>query len=614
MGDPNMHHAILDLGDGVALPLERLLYYGALVQGASGSGKSWFLRLLYELVCPHVPCILIDPEGEFASLRERCDFVLVGTDGEIPASPKNAAQLARRLLEARTSAVVDIYDLDPEARAVFVREFMASLCAAPRSLWGPALVLLDEAHQFSPESSHGDSVARRAVEKFASLRRKRGWGFVPATQRLSKLSKDAASDLGTIFIGRTNAIDVRRAADLLGVPGDERRRFTALKDGKWLCTSAAFATADAIEFQAHKPQTRPPKPGRKYEPPAPANRIKSVAGELQELAAKPDDEPVTLDQALARIATLRRELAEAARGAAKSAPTASLKAAPPVVDKAAIEAGVAAAVAEMGAWFAQQSATARQVFDTAAATAAHLTAQMRDAAKAMENRPPRITKAKIAEGVKAAGAAAVDTAGLVNKNIGLAVNRQQNNGVAATVRGAMQREARDLVALDGQTFSEADFQNLPKGERATLIVCAQYSPNATRKQIGALTGYTRRTRDQYLQNLRTKGLIEPNGDAFAATDAGLATLGDSYEPLPTGAALLTHWLQRLPTGEERVLKFVAQCYPQAIDRESISHATGYTRRTRDQYIQNLRTRLLVENAGGGDVIASALLFDDGGAR
>ena len=47
----------------------------------------------------------------FASLREAVDVLLVGARGELSANPRHAALLARRLLEYKVSAVVDLYEL-----------------------------------------------------------------------------------------------------------------------------------------------------------------------------------------------------------------------------------------------------------------------------------------------------------------------------------------------------------------------------------------------------------------------------------------------------------------------------------------------------------------------
>ena len=63
---------------------------------------------------------------------------------------------------------------------------------APKALWHPVLVVLDEAHIFAPEK--GQSEALDAVIGLAALGRKREFCAILATQRISKLHKDVAAE------------------------------------------------------------------------------------------------------------------------------------------------------------------------------------------------------------------------------------------------------------------------------------------------------------------------------------------------------------------------------------------------------------------------------------
>src|SRR5258708_15104779 len=91
-------------GGRLELDLPRLVDTRLLIQANSGGGKSWLLRLIAERA--GIQTIVLDPEGEFASLREAVDVLLVGREGEIPADSRSAGLLARRLLEYKVSAGV----------------------------------------------------------------------------------------------------------------------------------------------------------------------------------------------------------------------------------------------------------------------------------------------------------------------------------------------------------------------------------------------------------------------------------------------------------------------------------------------------------------------------
>lgn len=152
------------------LNLERLIETRLLIQASSGAGKSWCLRRILEQTHGKVQQIVIDPEGEFASLREKFDYVLVARNGgDAIADPKLARIIAVRLLELGVSAILDIYELPPRDRVAFVKQFVDALVNAPRKLRHQLLVVLDEAHVFCPQK--GDAESAQAVIDLCS----RGW-------------------------------------------------------------------------------------------------------------------------------------------------------------------------------------------------------------------------------------------------------------------------------------------------------------------------------------------------------------------------------------------------------------------------------------------------------
>ncbi len=148
-------------GKKLELDLPTLVDTRLLIQANSGGGKSWLLRLAAERA--RIQSIVLDNEGEFASLRETVDMLLVGPGGELTADPCHAALLARRLLEYKVSAVVDLYELKLSDRRRFVKLFLESLIHLPRDLWRPTSVILDEAHIYCPERGSGDAESTEAL-------------------------------------------------------------------------------------------------------------------------------------------------------------------------------------------------------------------------------------------------------------------------------------------------------------------------------------------------------------------------------------------------------------------------------------------------------------------
>jgi uncharacterized protein len=108
--------------------------------------------------------IVIDLEGEFASLREKFDYILVGKDGDTPADLNSANLLARKLLELNVSTILDVYELPLKDRRRFVRLFLEGMIHAPKELWHPCLVVIDEAHVFCPEKDPSESAEAVIIE------------------------------------------------------------------------------------------------------------------------------------------------------------------------------------------------------------------------------------------------------------------------------------------------------------------------------------------------------------------------------------------------------------------------------------------------------------------
>lgn len=159
MSNPTL--GVIDNGKPVGIDVSRLVETRMLVAATSGAGKSWALRRILEQTHGHIQQIVIDPEDEFFTLREQFNYVLAGRHGgDCPADARSASLLATKLLELGASAIIGIYELPHHERVRFVRLFLESLVNAPKHLWHPCLVVIDEAHIFAPESGKGEAESR----------------------------------------------------------------------------------------------------------------------------------------------------------------------------------------------------------------------------------------------------------------------------------------------------------------------------------------------------------------------------------------------------------------------------------------------------------------------
>lgn len=300
-------------GQQFRIKLDALIDSRLLIQANSGGGKSYAVRKLLELTHGGVQQIVIDPEGEFATLRERFDYVYAAAkDGDALAHPKTAKLLAERLLETGVSAICDIYELKAHERTSFVRIFLDAMVNAPKHLWHPCLVVLDEAHVYAPEAEKSE--AHGAVADIATRGRKRGFCLVAATQRISKLSKDVAAELNNKLLGRAALdVDVKRAAAELGISNAEAlKQLRNLDAGQFYGWGPATNVNAPTLMKVGEVVTRHPKRGeRAMAAPKPTKAILEVLPKLSDLPKEAEQELRTVEDLRREIANVRRELTAA---------------------------------------------------------------------------------------------------------------------------------------------------------------------------------------------------------------------------------------------------------------------------------------------------------------
>jgi hypothetical protein len=523
---------------------------------------------------------VIDPEGEFATLRERSTTSSRPSHGEttrrrIRAAPSSwpSAARARDIGDPR-----HLRAEGPRADPVRPKLFLEALVDAPKKLWHPALVVVDEAHVFCPQQ--GEAESADAVKDLATRGRKRGFCAVLATQRISKLHKDAAAELNNKLIGRTGLdVDMKRAADELGLVGkDEMRELRTLAPGEFFAFGPALSQS-VKRIQVGDVQTSHPKAGSRiaFSPPPPTAKIKALLPQLADLPAEAEERAKTLQDAQKEIANLKRELT-----IAKKAQPAPAKAETKVIEKAVLKDGQLGRVEKLYDRVFALANKLQTLATPAYSAAAEITAAVRQVNAPLKSVPMNGVLVK-----------AESTYGVDRPN------------TRTTLRLGFERPPTTTRPPTKNTTGD---QAIGAGERKVLTAIAQHPDGVTREQLTVLTGYKRSSRDTYLQRLGAGGYVELSRDRILVAANGLAALGDDFEPLPTGSALLDHWMRELPEGERRVLEVAVAAYPDQTTRDAITEVTGYKRSSRDTYLQRLGARRLVD-ANRDGVLAAKMLFD-----
>ena len=519
-------------GKQVKADLQKLIETKLLLTANSGGGKTWGIRRILEETHGQVQHIVLDLEGEFHTLREHYDYVLVGKGGQLDANLKTAAVLAQRLLELNVSAIIDLYELKQHERKEYVRLFLDSMMNAPKELWHPVLVVVDEAHVLCPEKD--ESVAAGSVKDLCSRGRKRGFCAVLATQRLAKLAKDAAAECNNVLIGRTSQdVDMKRSGEALGFTSREDvQGLRKLEPGQFYAYGPAISQ-EIVRVVVGPVRTSHPKIGSKVQAAAPTSeKIKSVLAKLSDLHKEAE---VNMQDNVA-LRTRVREL----EGQLKRAPK-------PKADEKALQTEFNRGQAEVGKFMKRQFEAQARKHD------AELK-QTHVAVKALEGKLKRIG-AVLGEEVKLPTVVPV-----------------------FEVRQPVQERLVLHAPAHVSPPVEIEGVKLDKCEAAAYSVLASNPGQVVSKiRIAVFSGYSVSSGGfrNAISHLVSLGLVERTASGLRAVESqleqGLALLGGQVQEPFT----IAQWFSKLGACERKIFQHLLERDGDVVDKVALAEATGY---------------------------------------
>jgi uncharacterized protein len=569
----------LRISKDLELPLDAVTQTLAFI-ARKGGGKTYGAQLLAEeMLGAGAQVVAIDPVGNWYSLRLAADgkgrgreiYVFGGEHGDVPLTPEAGARIAQLVVEKRISVVLDVSTFRKAERKRFAAQFAEELFHRKKAQRSPMHLFLEEAQKLVPQVPEADERQMLgAFEDIVRLGRNYGIGCTMITQRPQSVNKEVLSQTECLVVLQVNGEHERKALEAWVKEANADRQLVGELPGlavgeayvwspSWLRTFKRIRLGKKATFDA----SATPQVGRAA---AAAGKlspmdVEALRADLVEVVKKAEaDDPKALRR---QIVELQRELARKPAAAP-----------PPPAKVERIEIPV--------------------LKDGQVKRLEGLVVRLDKLNEAIQSAKQDV----VAGLLRIAGARAAPPAPPL---------RREGAALGATPARPPQRAAPS--ARPQRSTAAGHGESLPKGERAVLTAAAQHDGGVTREQLTVLTGYKRSSRDTYLQRLRERELVVMDGERIVATAAGIAALGPNFEPLPTGEALLEHWRAQLPAGERAVLEVVVAAWPEAVDRERISEATEYQRSSRDTYLQRLRSRQLVTDAGRGQVRASPNLME-----
>lgn len=271
----------LNVGGGrhgeLSLQADELVTGRTAVLGQSGSGKSYLTAVLCEeLAAKGVPFVVVDPEGEYASLKEKFEVLHVAAEGgDVPLDSISYPKLAQAVLRGGVPVVFDVSEGNTQKAGPFLE---ALFDATDPGQTRPCLVILEEASLFAPQTGERTP----SVIELARRGRKRGLGLLVATQRPAMVDKNVLSQCNSFFAGKLALPHDLKALRQM-VPASVLQQVPKLEKGEFLLVGALAGEKGMLRFKARQRLTthRAATPKTRRSPPT-----KALTEVIQSVLAK----------------------------------------------------------------------------------------------------------------------------------------------------------------------------------------------------------------------------------------------------------------------------------------------------------------------------------------
>lgn len=600
--------------------------------GKTGAGKTIAVKDIVEHVVKlgHRVCILDTAKSDHWGLTSSADgkrpglpfHILGGPRGHVPLHESAGKAIGELVASgALPLSIIDMADFKPGGQMQFFADFAPALFKKMR---GVVYLVIEEAHEIAPKERIGfnhENFSVHWAKKIATASRTKGIRMVVATQRVQALHNAVLGSCDTLIAMRLTApADQEPVQKWLKANVDKKRKETVaeiedelgrLKTGTaWVCSGEAdffekvtfpmittfdnSATPDGKSAEIHVKTA-----------PVDQDKLRSIIGDAVKEAEAND--PKTLKAELERT---RQALAVAEQS--KSVPVAVVA---PAGDKPAVAERIKAAKDEAfkrgflkghkvgigsgeaalryaadgtKAWFEKLADAIKtgkdELFESLGEARSLMQAQDFAQTGELEAEVAKLDQAQ-AETVRAVPAAPALPQRPAAAPMPVRISPVMGPGGEA-VPGNQQRVLNSLAtwASMGQ----------PQPSNAQVAWLAGYSPNST--------SYTNPR-----GAARQAALLEyPSPDRVALTDAGRAVA--SAITLPS--SLLEFVLSQLPGNEQRVLRAVAEHYPNSASNETVAPKANYTADSTSYTNPRgaLKSKELISYPSGGQVRAADWLF------
>lgn len=275
--------------NGGTVPVVEVLTGRGFITGKSGSGKSNTASVIVEeLLNQGFPVLIVDTDGEYYGLKEEYEILHAGADEEcdLQVGPEHAEKLSELALEQSVPIILDVSGYLDEAEAKeIIRGVAQHLFVREKKLKRPFLLLIEEVHEYIPETAGLDDCGRMLV-KIAKRGRKRGLGLCGISQRPADVKKDFITQCDWLVWHRltwendTNV--VRRVIDATYAD-----QVQDLDDGEGILMTDWNDEIRTVRFRRKKTFDAGATPGLgKFERPSLKSVSSAIVEELEEISTR----------------------------------------------------------------------------------------------------------------------------------------------------------------------------------------------------------------------------------------------------------------------------------------------------------------------------------------
>ncbi len=263
-------------------------------------GKSWTTRKIVEDVYGHIPIIIIDPEGEYASLREKYSFVIIGRD--VLLEVETAEFMAEWVLRENVSVIIDTSMVKDDKD--YIDRFLNQFFFLETTARKPYLLIIEEAEDYAAEKgAPGTFLGITAV--LARKGGKRGIGVIYVGHRPAWISKGVLSQCPNKAVGKIESTDFKALEDFARIPHEIVEKLPNLDKGEFCLAGdwvdhPTFVKVGSVKTThlGASPDTIPSSPkelqsiieGLKKSLPGIITKAKAVVTPISEIKTKIEDE------------------------------------------------------------------------------------------------------------------------------------------------------------------------------------------------------------------------------------------------------------------------------------------------------------------------------------